>query len=126
MPYLRLASRAPPTDIHEIASLLNFPCLEIAIVVEVLQSASQHPAKLAQFCCLAATFLAQKLDTNRKRPAMRGPIELQPARQILALQILPALPINQRVVIQAEEHTHIDIEAIEPTPGAQILQGFID
>ena len=36
---------------------------------------------------------------------------MQPARQILALQILPALPIDQCVVIKAEKHTHIDVEA---------------
>ena len=110
MPPLAIANRFAAIDKQQILRHVNFPFLDIAIVHEILKRQPELSSEILQRLRPATTEVAQGHHFDRIGLCMAGNIQLQPARQVFALEREPLLPLDQGMRHFAVERTQIGIK----------------
>ena len=97
MPPLAAGYRFAAVNLHQIGRHLDHPILDIFIHDQIIERLAQLRPKVLQRLCAAAAEFLERRRLDRKRPRMGAEIQLQPARQILALEGAALLPVDQRM-----------------------------
>ena len=124
MPPLARADCRAAIDKQQVFGHLNFPSLNVVIIHQIIECEPELAPEILKRLGAAAAEVAQRCDLDRIRLGVAGDVELQPTRQILALERKALVPIDQRMRHVAVESAQIGIEAVNPMAGRSIYSSL--